>query len=85
MGRSERSTDACTAGAAQRQCVATQPWGGGDQHRQSPALPAHELAHLRRHEVVVLDRDGVRRMKAAWWKKTHPLARWHAIAEQEVG
>jgi hypothetical protein len=31
----------------------------------SPALPAQELAHLKRHEVVVLDRKGMRRMKAA--------------------
>lgn len=72
MGRSERSTDACTAGATQRHLWRRSPGGSDDQHRQEPALPAHELAHLKRHEVVVLDRNGVRRMKAAWWKKTHP-------------
>jgi type IV secretory pathway TraG/TraD family ATPase VirD4 len=58
---------------------------GDGQYQKVPVLPAHDIAHLGKHEVLVFEPTGTRRMKSASWWKVFPLRRWHAIAENQVG
>jgi type IV secretion system protein VirD4 len=59
--------------------------GGDDNYQKVPVLPAHDIAHLGKNDVLVFEPTGTRRMKSASWWKVFPLHRWHAIADREVG